>query len=120
STNNSASVTASGGTSGYTYSWSNGGTTSTISGLANGTYYVTVTDSRSCTATCSASVPPCTTPATPGPINGNPYICTVPGTATYSIAAVSGATSYTWTTPAGATIASGQGTTSVTVSFTST
>ena len=37
---------------------------------------------------------------------------------TYSISSVSGVTSYTWTAPANATIASGQGTTSVTVSFT--
>jgi len=37
---------------------------------------------------------------------------------TYSISSVSGATSYTWTAPANATIASGQGTTSVTVAYT--
>src|SRR5262249_49734169 len=117
STNNSASVSASGGAAPYTYAWSNGGTTSTISGLANGTYTVTVTDSRSCTATCSATVPPCTVPATPGPISGNVGVCTRPSTFTYSIAAVPGATSYLWTAPANATIASGQGTTTVTVTF---
>ena len=39
------------------------------------------------------------------------------GTATYSISTVSGATGYTWTVPAGATINSGQGTTSINVTF---
>jgi len=38
---------------------------------------------------------------------------------TYSIAAVSGASSYTWTAPAGTTIISGQGTTSVTLEVSS-
>jgi hypothetical protein len=38
---------------------------------------------------------------------------------TYTIAAVTGASSYTWTAPAGTTILSGQGTTSVTLSITS-
>jgi hypothetical protein len=36
----------------------------------------------------------------------------------YSVAAVSGATSYSWTAPTGATIVSGQGTNSITVNFT--
>jgi T5SS/PEP-CTERM-associated repeat protein len=35
----------------------------------------------------------------------------------YSISSVSGATTYTWTVPSGATIASGQGTTSITVNY---
>lgn len=43
-------VTSSGGTSPYTYSWSNAATTNSISGLTSGTYTATVTDSKSCTA----------------------------------------------------------------------
>jgi gliding motility-associated-like protein len=55
-------------------------------------------------------------PAAPGAITGPISVC--PGqTVTYSIAAVSGATSYTWTVPSGATIVSGQGTTSITVTW---
>jgi MBG domain (YGX type)/SprB repeat/Putative Ig domain len=50
--NGSASVFPSGGTSGYTYSWSpSGGTAATASGLAAGSYTVTVTDANGCTAT---------------------------------------------------------------------
>jgi hypothetical protein len=46
-----ASVSPSGGTAPYTYSWSNGPTTQSITGLAAGIYTVTVTDNNSCTAT---------------------------------------------------------------------
>lgn len=38
-----ATAQASGGNGNYAYSWSNGGTTATISGLSAGTYFVTVT-----------------------------------------------------------------------------
>ncbi|MEP6806857.1 MAG: SprB repeat-containing protein, partial [Flavobacterium sp.] len=49
--NGTATITASGGTPGYTYLWSNGATTATATGLIAGTYNVTVTDSKSCTRT---------------------------------------------------------------------
>ncbi len=46
----SASVTVSGGTSPYTYAWTNSSsTTSTASNLAAGTYSCTITDSKGCT-----------------------------------------------------------------------
>ena len=48
--NGTATVVASGGTPGYTYSWSpSGGTAATATGLAAGTYSVTITDANSCT-----------------------------------------------------------------------
>lgn len=50
----------------------------------------------------------------PGSITGNISPCENIAT-TYSIATVSGATSYTWAVPAGWTILSGQGTTSISV-----
>ncbi|MBI2280523.1 MAG: hypothetical protein HYU68_07515, partial [Bacteroidetes bacterium] len=49
-TNGTASVLASGGTSPYFYSWSNGGTTATVTDLAPNTYNVTVTDANGCTS----------------------------------------------------------------------
>ena len=52
--NGTASVTAINGTTPYNYSWSNGQTTSTATGLSAGTYSVVVTDAMG--ATDSASV----------------------------------------------------------------
>lgn len=49
--NGSINTTVTGGTPGYTYSWSPGGQiTSNISGQASGTYTVLITDTKSCTA----------------------------------------------------------------------
>jgi len=47
-TNGTITVTPMGGISGYDYSWSNGSTTQTISGLSEGEYMLTVTDSENC------------------------------------------------------------------------
>lgn len=52
----SATVTVTGGTGPYTYTWSNSQTTQTATGLAAGTYAVTVTDAAGCTAATSAVV----------------------------------------------------------------
>ncbi len=82
--------------------------TVTISnGIATGCSYsstVTVTESPS-------------TPSTPGTITGNTSICENSTGEAYSIDAVASATSYTWIVPSGATVTSGQGTTSITVDF---
>jgi hypothetical protein len=50
----SATVTASGGVPPYTYLWSNGATTATITGLSAGNYQVTVTDANGGSAAVSA------------------------------------------------------------------
>ncbi len=55
-------------------------------------------------------------PPVPGAITGSTNICSLIA-ATYSIAAVTGATSYVWTAPVGVTILTGQGTPSITVSI---
>ena len=54
--NGSATVEASGGTTGYTYEWSNGETTATVNGLAGGAYTVAVTDANNCVAMQEVSI----------------------------------------------------------------
>jgi gliding motility-associated-like protein len=72
----SASSVVSGGTPGYTYSWSpTGGTGSTATGLAAGTYTLKVTDSKGCiltnTTTVAANPLPAATLSFTNPTCGN-------------------------------------------------
>ena len=68
SLNNTATVSASGGLSPYTYSWSSGSTSVTATNLTSGTYTVTVTDKLGCTKTAEAIVVgPCDDTTTPYP-----------------------------------------------------
>lgn len=52
----SATVSVSGGTTGYTYAWSNGSDSSTATGVCPGNYFVTVTDANGCTILDTAVV----------------------------------------------------------------
>ena len=52
-----------------------------------------------------------------GPIAGPTSVCAAAAALEYSASAISGATSYAWTVPAGAVITSGQGTTAITVDW---
>jgi PKD repeat protein len=55
--NGSATASASGGNGSYTYTWSNGQTGPTASGLAAGTYVVTISDALGCSLVDSVDVP---------------------------------------------------------------
>lgn len=54
--NGTASVSPTGGTGPYSYLWSNGGTTSSITNLLPGTYNVIITDANGCEGTESVTV----------------------------------------------------------------
>ncbi|MBK7968218.1 MAG: T9SS type A sorting domain-containing protein [Bacteroidetes bacterium] len=56
-------------------------------------------------------------PASPGVISGPVTVCTGEQGLTYSIAAMFGASSYTWVVPAGSSIIAGQGTSSIIVDW---
>jgi len=97
--NGSAIVSASGGTSPYTYNWSNGQSTTIATGLNAGNYSVTVKDANGCSTTATVTI---TQPA--------PLTATITGTTTNvtcngnnngsAIVSASGGTSpytYSWT-----------------------
>jgi hypothetical protein len=52
-----ATINSSGGTLPYTYLWSNGATTQSITGVASGVYTVTVSDSNGCAVSGTAAIP---------------------------------------------------------------
>lgn len=56
STDGTATVSSTGGTAPYTYLWSNAATTTSNTGLAAGTYTVTVTDNNGCTITSASTI----------------------------------------------------------------
>ncbi len=90
----SATVSASGGTPGYTYSWSpSGGTAATASGLTAGNYRVTITDDNGCTVARNYTITqPAAVTAAPvilAPANGSLSNNRTP---VYSGAAVAGST----------------------------
>ncbi|WP_083926169.1 T9SS type A sorting domain-containing protein [Neolewinella persica] len=99
--NGTANVAASGGTPGYTYAWSNGGTTPGISGLAPGTYSVTVTDANSCPATAGVVIVNAGSPLTLNMTSTNISCKNADdGTAFVAAAGGTGAYQYAWSTGA--------------------
>jgi hypothetical protein len=95
--NGSASASVSGGTTPYTYAWSNGGgSNAQATGLVAGAYTVTVTDGNGCTATSSVTLT-----ATSGPTvtaTTTPVSCGAVGngTATAVVSAGTPPYSYLW------------------------
>ncbi|WP_316632393.1 T9SS type A sorting domain-containing protein [uncultured Flavobacterium sp.] len=106
-----ASVTVSGGTPGYTYSWSpSGGTAATASGLAAGTYIVTITDDNSCTTTRTFTItePTNALVASAGAQTNINCFGGSTGSATVSVTGGTGSYSYSWA-PSGGTAATATG-----------
>ncbi|MES2762774.1 MAG: gliding motility-associated C-terminal domain-containing protein [Bacteroidota bacterium] len=108
--NGSASVTASGGTASYTYSWNpNGGSASSASNLSSGANTVTITDSKGCTSAItvflnSAGGP---TVSVASQANVNCFGAST-GSASISLSGGTGPFSYTWS-PSGGNAASASG-----------
>jgi len=121
--NGSVSVSPTGGTSPYSMNWSNGGTGISITALTAGTYTVTVTDANGCVATTPVQVSQPQPFPSLGSIQGTASACLTygVGTAVFSVAPITdgvNSTTYVWTPPTGMTILSGQGTPTVTLTWT--
>jgi hypothetical protein len=106
-TDGSATVAATAGTAPYTYLWSNGATTATITDVAAGTYNATVTDANGCTGSTSvtitepaalvASITSQTNVSCSADPNGDATVAATAGTAPYSYLWSNGATTETIT-----------------------
>jgi gliding motility-associated-like protein len=114
SSTGTATVTASGGTTPYTYSWT-GGTitsgqgTSTASGLAAGTYTCTIKDANGCSTskTVTLTQPAQVLSVVPGIVKNVDCKGNSSGSASVTVTGGTTAYTYSWT---GGTIGSGQGT----------
>ncbi|MFN8154925.1 MAG: GEVED domain-containing protein [Bacteroidia bacterium] len=113
---------------GITYTWtvpagativSGQGTNSVVIGFGSGfgTGVISVVAASQCGATVTASKSVKGLPSIPTSITGPTTPCYNGTGITYSCPAVTGATTYTWTVPAGTTIVSGQGTNTLVVDF---
>ena len=103
-----ASMTPTGGTSAYTYSWSNGGSTNSTTGLAAGTYTCTITDANSCVTTEIVTI---TQPTILGATTSSTNVSCNSGSNATATVNVSGGTSgytYSWS-PSGGTGATASG-----------
>lgn len=97
----SASVTSSGGTPNYTYSWSNSITTPTNNNIGAGSYVVTVTDSKGCTVTTVAVVSTAGGPTITVANSTNPLCSGGTGSATVTATGGTGTLTYSWSSPGG-------------------
>ncbi|MFD2042628.1 hypothetical protein ACFSJW_24960, partial [Flavobacterium artemisiae] len=108
--NGTATVTPSGGTPGYTYLWSTGATTSTATGLAAGTYSVTVTDANGCPRTFTGIVIGQPVAALNGITSSTPVSCFGGANGTATVVASGGTPGYTYSwSPSGGTATTATG-----------
>lgn len=115
-TDGSASVSIiSGGSGPFTYSWSNGASSSTASSLLAGTYDITVTDSDNCSSSGSASVSDIGAPSVTA--TGNDANCNGGNDGSASVSATGGNLPYTYLWSNGASTSSISGLTANTYSI---
>lgn len=128
--NSSMTYTLTTNPSAYSYTWTvpsgmtiaSGQGTNTIEVSLSGSNFdgtlISVVANNPCGTSSPRNLTLSSTPSRPGTITGpTTGICSVGNNApSYSIANVSNATSYVWTTPTGMTISSGQGTTTINTS----
>ncbi|MHA3789563.1 T9SS type A sorting domain-containing protein [Flavobacterium hauense] len=106
----SATVTVAGGTSPYTYAWSNGQTAATATGLTAGTYTVTVTDANGCPINAGITITqPSALVATAGAQTNLLCFGNTNGSATVNVTGGTGTYTYIWNTTPVQTAATASG-----------
>jgi gliding motility-associated-like protein len=114
-----ATASTTGGTAPYTYIWSNSDTTASISGVAAGTYTVTVSDANACTSTSSVTITEPAVLAASSVVNSN-VSCNGGSNGSVTASAIGGTSPYTYSWNTGETAATetglGAGTYTVTIS----
>ncbi|MCB0755005.1 MAG: S8 family serine peptidase [Flavobacteriales bacterium] len=115
-TDGSVDLTVSGGTSPYSYAWSNGASTQDLAAVAAGSYSVTVTDANGCTASNSATVGENSTLASSASATG--VSCNGGSDGSASVSASGGSAPYTYSWSNGGTTANISGLTAGTYSVT--
>ena len=108
--NGTMTANASGGVPGYTYQWSTGDTTASVSNISAGTYTVIVTDNNNCIDSATIVVPNAT-PALTTSINSFTNVFCFSGndgTATVTVTGGTPGFNYTWS-PTGGNNATGTG-----------
>jgi gliding motility-associated-like protein len=115
--NGTATATGSGGVAPYTFSWSNGSSAASVSGLAAGNYSVTMTDNSGCVATQSFVI---TQPsALTATVTAAPASCSSPtGSASATPSGGTAPYSYLWSDGTTGTSATGLSSGSHTVTIT--
>jgi hypothetical protein len=106
----SVSVVPSGGNGApYTYSWSTGATTASISSMAGGNYTVTVTDVNGCRNSATINVPAVTSPNFACTVMATSPIQFQGGTGELTVTATNGRAPYTYRWSNGSTLATASG-----------
>jgi len=105
-----ANVSVSGGTSGYTYTWSpSGGSAATATGLAAGNYSVAIADANGCTTTNTVNISQPASGLTTT-ISATNVLCfgNATGSATVTASGGGGSYTYLWSTAATTSVITGQ------------
>ena len=101
--NGSISLNVSGGTSPFSYNWSNGATTQNISGLTSGSYAVTITDANGCTFSLSEIITQPSTSLSSAITSSQNINCFGNATGSIDLSANGGTTPYNYNWSNGAT-----------------
>ena len=100
-TNGQASITVAGGSGNYTYHWSNGSTTATISNVAAGAYFITVNDDLGCFLNDTVIVSQ--NSSINSIITGNSVVCGNPNSGSINLTVTGGTPPYSFSWSNGAT-----------------